>query len=461
MRYLITLSFLTISLFGFDYHLKPYTMTKNVVCFFGLGTEAHENNGGNIANSCYIELKDGYVVVDSGPTYSYAQQAYTIMQNRKNLPVKYIINTSIDESQILGNGFYKEQGAILLGPKGYDENIELTLDKKITPDAFVNTRVVPLDREITKDTKIKCCTMRIDIDKIIEDDDNYLTVYIPDRKLILAGDMIFNNRLPSLNNGRSLLKWIEALKKIENSSWDTIISAHGVKTKRSSLKNTKSYLTMLRDEVRESIKNGSSREDAIENIKMLSFQEDKLYDIWHKKNISLAYDELKNEEKSNPTIALVPPMESKKVDKPKVVQEKEKPKKPEIEKPKEVKKKREPSIQYDNFDTAMRLAKKYKKIVLLKIRSDNCPYCDELDIVMKRSSKIKRMVNANYRMTYLNNSRDKLPLGIEVGLTPALVFIRPDTKEIVMTIKGIRAIGELIDVLKEGIKDGRANGYLK
>jgi glyoxylase-like metal-dependent hydrolase (beta-lactamase superfamily II) len=297
MRIIITLYLLTNSLFSFDYHLKPYTMAENVVCFFGLGAEANQNNGGNIVNSCYAELKDGYVVIDSGPTYSYAQQAYQIMQKRKRLPVRYVVNTSIDDTHILGNSFYKEQGAILIGPKSYDEFRDIKLDQKISSDAFINTRVIPLDRKITKDTKIECCTMRMNINKILDKNDNYLTVSIPDRKLILVGDIIYNNRIPHLKNNRSLLRWIDAIEKIEKSSWDTIISAHGVKTKRNAITSTKSYLLELRDAVMKSIKNGKSRDETINSVKMVSFQDEKLYDKLHRENVENAYNELSKIEK--------------------------------------------------------------------------------------------------------------------------------------------------------------------
>jgi len=80
---------------------------------------------------------------------------------------------------------------------------------------------------------------------------------------------------------------------------------------------------------------------------------------------------------------------------------------------------------------------------------------------MSRNSRIRKIINKNYKAVYLNNSRDKLPLGIEVGLTPSLVFVRPDKRKVVMTINGIRAIGELVDVLNEGVRDAKAHGYLK
>jgi len=461
MRIIITLYLLTNSLFSFDYHLKPYTMAENVVCFFGLGAEANQNNGGNIVNSCYAELKDGYVVIDSGPTYSYAQQAYQIMQKRKRLPVKYVINTSTDDTHILGNSFYKEQGATLLGPKSYDEFKEIKIDQKISSDAFMNTRVIPLDRKITKNTKIKCCTMRMDINKIMKKNDNYLTVYLPDRKLILAGDMIYNNRIPQLKKDRSLLRWIDAINKIEKSSWDTIISAHGVKTKRNAIKSTKNYLLELRDGVIKSLKKRKTKEETVNNLKMVSFKDEKLYNELHRKNVENAYDEL-SKIKIEKLMAIfvakkLADKKKKKRKSPKNVKKKEQPKKKKVIK----KIKRVPKIRYYSYRTALNLARKYKKILLIKIRSDNCSYCNELDRVMSRNSKIRKIINKNYMVVYLNNSRDKLPLGIEVGLTPSLVFVRPDKRKVVMTINGIRAIGELVDVLNEGVRDAITHGYLK
>jgi glyoxylase-like metal-dependent hydrolase (beta-lactamase superfamily II) len=453
MRYIVSLFFITVSVFGFNYHLNPYPIADNVYCFFGLGKEANEINGGNIVNSCYVEIKDGYVVIDSGPTYSYAQQAYNLMQQQKRLPVKYVINTSSDDPHILGNGFYKEQGATILAPKGYDANREPQLAKRITPDAFINTHIIPPDRLITKDTNIKCCSMQITINKIISSDDNYLTVFIPSRNVLFAGDMIYNNRIPALKKGRSLIKWIEALKKIEKQSWERVISAHGTKSRYSALRNTQSYLTILKERVEESIKNGLSKEDAMREIQLLSFIDDSLYDRWHKQNVAVAYDELSK-------------VVSKKVlSTPKKIEQKREKKNQQKEASKKQKSSKknlyEPNIRYHSFSRAIKRAQREKRIVLLKVRSDNCPFCDELDRTLKSNNQVKRLINKHYIMVQMNNSRDHLPLGIQVGVTPSLVFIRPDQKRVEMIIPGIETLSELINVLKEGIKDGKANGYLK
>ena len=97
MRYLISFFIFSVYLYGFNYHLKPYKISEGIHCFFGLPSQVREINGGNMVNSCYVETSEGYIVIDSGPTYSYAQEAYEVMKKKKKLSVKYVINTSSDE----------------------------------------------------------------------------------------------------------------------------------------------------------------------------------------------------------------------------------------------------------------------------------------------------------------------------------------------------------------------------
>jgi glyoxylase-like metal-dependent hydrolase (beta-lactamase superfamily II) len=499
MKFLTTIFLFTISIFAFDYHLKSYIISDGVECFFGLSSTANKTNGGNTINSCYISTDDGFVVIDSGPTYGYAQQAYRVMQNKRHLPVKYVINTSADEIHLLGNEFYRERGATLIGPKGYDKSSRIKLSNSITADTFTNTRLTSLDKKIDSDYTITVGGVDISIKKAIKGSDRYLVVNASSRDIIFVGDILSHNRIPILEKGRSLQGWIDALKMIEKSSWSRIISAHGIRNKRSAIKSTKSYLQTLKKRVTESIKKGIDKEKAIETIKMSSFKEERLYDEWHKKNIAVAYNELEKIVKEIPLTFLSLPVspqlkekeDSKKILKAKV--EKRKPevkkrvvkvKKPEIKKrvvkakKTEVKKrtprmkrakrakreKREkipPITTYYSYETAKYFAKKDKKILMIKVRSNHSPFSDELDGVMQGSRSIRKVMNQNYKMVYLNVSMEKLPLGIKVRRIPSLILIRPDTQKVVMVISGFKTVGELLNRLKAGVKKGKRGGYLK
>ena len=468
MRYFISFFIFSLYLHGFNYHLKPYQISEGINCFFGLPSQVSNINGGNMINSCYVETSEGYVVIDSGPTYSYAQAAYAVMKKKKNLPVKYVINTSWDEVHILGNEFYREMGAKLLGPNGYKENIEtrkvLHLSKKITKDALFNTRVVPLDEYIKSDKRLHFKTMNIDI-KTLHNNDNDLYVYIKEKNIVFAGDLIYNNRIPIINHGRSFLNWLAEIDKLSALEWSDIISAHGYKTRRSALQPTKDYLSFLQNEILKKMHKGASLEKIQTALQSNLFKRDTFYKSWHTKNIMRVYEELKVLEKKKIS------KKTKEVLPFKQVEDKKKPKVTVMVMPKATLQPtlpltsqivvKEINLKYKSFTEALSSGKKDKKIILLKVRSTGCKYCDELDRMISENNKVEKILNQYFEMVEINLDEESIPLDIRIQSTPTLVFIEAENKKVLMKIAGIRALGELVEVLNEAIEDGHNGGYLK
>ena len=484
MRYLMTFFIFSLYAYGFNYHLKPYKISEGIHCFFGLPSQVREINGGNMVNSCYVEISDGYIVIDSGPTYSYAQEAYEVMKKKKNLSVKYVINTSSDEVHVLGNQFYKELGAKLLGPKGYKKYIEskevLYLETRLTKDAFLNTRVVSLDEYIEKEKILNFEKMNVTI-KIFEGDINHLYVHIKEKDIVFAGDLVFNNRLTVLNNGRSLIDWLAELDKLSNLKWSDIISSHGYMTRRSALKNTKSYLSLLKSEILQGIHEGKSREEVLKSVKLPSFQDDKFYKDWHHKNVDRAYNELKifvektavQKEDNRLILKVAEELEKLKRETPRVLISTTKVEvvtivepKPKKMPTKDITLKKEVSlgstkVKYQSFNHALNSAKKNNTIVLIKVRSTVCKYCDQLERIIAKNSKVKKILNKYFELVKINIDNEDVPMGIRVRSTPTLIFVRADNKKVLMQLPGIKALGELLEILNEAVDDGHNAAYLK
>lgn len=456
MRYLLGLIFFSGLLYGFNYHLKPYKISEGIHCFFGLPSEINRFNGGNMINSCYIETSEGYVVIDSGPTYSYAQEAYATMRKIKNLPVRYVINTSTDEVHVLGNEFYKEVGATLIGPKGYKEDLEaktdLFLSKKLSKDAMINTRVIPLD-EYVNEKRLKLDGIEILI-KALEHDDKHLYVYIEAKEILFAGDLIFNNRMVPINNGRSVVNWLKSLEEISELKWVDIISSHGYMTRRTALNLTKSYLTLLTNEVNQSVRAEESIDETLEKVTMSQFSNYKFYEEWQRRNVETVYDELEEiydfEDEEKKEVAVKKNKIVKTVKTVKKLKKKEKPK---------VKKKI--SLRYRTFNQAMALAKKEDKIVLIKVRSTVCKYCDQLERIISKNRKVKKILRQYFELVKVNVDYEDVPMGLYVRSTPTLIFVRADNSKVLMHLTGIRALGELLDILNEAVEDGHNGAYLR
>ncbi|QOP45515.1 MBL fold metallo-hydrolase [Sulfurimonas paralvinellae] len=291
---LLLLSFVLVnSLLSFDYKLQPKEVSSEIHCFFGLPEVMDKRNNGNMSNSCFVNMGTSYLVIDSGPTYQYAAQAYEAMKKIKNLPVSYVVNTHVHDDHWLGNGFYKEHDAKIIGPSIFANlpKEEMTrMQRRISAEAFHGTTqeyptILITDRE------------EIDIDgKIViiksvnhkAHTKNDLFVYIPSKKALFAGDLVFNERLPSLRDG-NINGWIAALQEIKMMDVDYIIGGHGDVVSKKSVDFTYNYLMQLKKEVLQRLDDGEDIGDVVNEVVMPEYKEIPFYDSIHRQNVETAY----------------------------------------------------------------------------------------------------------------------------------------------------------------------------
>jgi len=285
------------SLHGFEYHLKPKKVAEDVYCFFGAPEEISKNNGGNMVNTCFVHTKEGFVVVDSGPTFEYASQAYEQMQKIAKLPVKYVINTHDHDDHWLGNSFYKSKNALLIGPRSYEQNVVVGMTSRMQRilgnELYGKTSIVKLDKIVDDTLTLKIGKRHFMIEKLVKKAHTQgdLIIYLNEEKVLFAGDLVFNDRVTSLRDG-SLIGSIDALKKIDAFKAVVVIGGHGYKTDANSTKILKKYLIEMKKEVMEALDNDISIDQVTQRVIMPEFKNMKLYDVLHSRNIFEAYREL-------------------------------------------------------------------------------------------------------------------------------------------------------------------------
>ena len=289
------LSFL--SLWGFEYTLQPIKVADSTYCFFGALENITKENGGNMVNTCFVQTKEGYVVIDSGPTFSYASQAYDQMQQIAKLPVKYVIITHDHDDHWLGNSFYRSKGALLIGPRTYEQNIvvgmETRMQRTLGSKLYGKTKIVNLDTIVDDNLTLKVGTKTFEIKQLVKKAHTQgdLTVYLPDEKVIFAGDVVFNGRLTSLRDG-SLIGSIKILEQIEALRPKVIIGGHGYRTDVNATKVLKRYLLEMKEEVQKALDDDISMEEITKKVTMPKYKNMKLYDVLHSRNVFEAYREL-------------------------------------------------------------------------------------------------------------------------------------------------------------------------
>jgi glyoxylase-like metal-dependent hydrolase (beta-lactamase superfamily II) len=281
-------------LLAFDYNLKPQDVGEGIYCYFGKPEVMNTNNNGNMVNSCFADLGKTWLVIDSGPTFAYAKEAFGKIEAIKKMPVAAVINTHVHDDHWLGNGFYLSQGADVIGTSAFM--------KEVDPSA-----VTRMERRVSKEayalTTPKLPTTFIDQNRTLHIDGNEIRlikvarkahtsgdilVYLPKMQTLFCGDLVFNDRLPSLRDG-DINGWIETLEMIKAMPLKNIIGGHGDAVGKDATDLTYRYLVQLRSEVKEAIDNDIGIENAVKTVRMPTFSSVGLYNEMQAQNVETAY----------------------------------------------------------------------------------------------------------------------------------------------------------------------------
>ncbi|MGH2277911.1 MBL fold metallo-hydrolase [Aliarcobacter sp. ERUVET-7] len=283
---------------NFDYKLKPQKVSENIWCFFGKTEVPSKENGGFMANSCYIKAKDSYILIDTGANYNFAKQAYEAMQKIEDLKVSTIIITHEHDDHWMGNSFYKDRfNSIIYAPKSinenYNENSKPRIFEILDKNEMENTKVIKADVVVSDEKVINISdkTIKIIPTKLTAHTKDDLIVYLPDEKVIFTGDIIMNQRVTSNRDG-SVIGTLKAIDLINSYDWNTLIAGHGTITDKKATDFTTKYFTLLKTRVLEAIEAGITADEISKVVTMDDFKDIAMFDELNSRNVFDAFREL-------------------------------------------------------------------------------------------------------------------------------------------------------------------------
>lgn len=286
------------SLLAFDYKLEPKQVSPSVWCFFGKLEAPSDANGGHMSNSCYIQTKDSFVVVDSGATYQFALQSYGYMQNIANLPVSTVINTHGHDDHWLGNSYYKEKfNAKLIGTplqdKTYKSGDKTRIHRMTSPEVHKGTTIVKLDQTIDKKTTLNIGGKKISITptglKAHTPDDMF--IFLIDEKVLFTGDLVMNGRITSNRDG-SVIGQIKAHSQLNATGWEVLVPGHGTIVNKDALKESSQYFSLLKSRVTKAIDDDIGAEEISKVVTLPEFKDKAMHKELNRRNVFEAYSEL-------------------------------------------------------------------------------------------------------------------------------------------------------------------------
>ena len=227
-----------------------------------LGSAANRNF---ISNSAFIVTDAGVVVIDALGSPELAQEMLAEIRRITPAPIKYVILTHYHADHIYGLQVLKAAGAEIIAHRDgqsylQSQTAELRLKasrEELFPWIDETTRLVPADRWIAAPTTLHLGGLDVELipagpAHTAED----LVVYVPQLKVLVAGDLVFRGRVPFVGQADSG-SWLKALDKLLQFDTKVIIPGHGAvsNTPREDLQLTRDYLAYLRQTMGEAARN--------------------------------------------------------------------------------------------------------------------------------------------------------------------------------------------------------------
>jgi glyoxylase-like metal-dependent hydrolase (beta-lactamase superfamily II) len=218
-----------------------------------MGSSVNQNF---ISNAGFVVTPAGVVVIDALGSPALATRLVAQIRKLTPLPITHVIVTHYHADHIYGLQTFKALGArILAHPAAKDylnsETARLRLETsriELAPWVNQDTRLVAPDEWIESDKDLVVGDVLFKIKAVgpahtPED----LVVYLPQEKVLFAGDLVFRNRIPYVGQADSR-HWIAALDQLLRFDAQTVVPGHGPYSTqaRKDMQLTRDYLVYLR-----------------------------------------------------------------------------------------------------------------------------------------------------------------------------------------------------------------------
>ena len=205
------------------------------------------------SNAGFVIGDDGVLVVDSFFNVDAAKALVAEIHRLTPKPIRYVVNTHYHADHTGGDQAMRDAGAIIIAHRNVRgwvrvNNINLFGDR-ITPELKARIQALPLpDVTIDKDLTIWLGSRRVAVRTVLGHTGGDLTIFVPDAKVLFAGDMLWRKVPPNLIDG-SVKEWTATdadFAAMPDAAQMTYVPGHGDVANVKDVQDFRSYLLDLR-----------------------------------------------------------------------------------------------------------------------------------------------------------------------------------------------------------------------
>lgn len=206
-------------------------------------------DGSWFLNNAGFIISDDYVVaVDTTGTEARARAFHAALRGVTDRPVQTLINTHAHADHTHGNYMFAPETAIIAHERCRKEVLasNITFLRQAFPTAdFGDPVTAPPTITFTDRAKVFAGELEIQLIHVgPAHTNNDVIAWIPERKLLFSGDLVFNGGTPFAMAG-SVVGWLEALPVLRELGAETIVPGHGEPCTPAVLDEIEAYLRFV------------------------------------------------------------------------------------------------------------------------------------------------------------------------------------------------------------------------
>jgi quinoprotein relay system zinc metallohydrolase 2 len=299
------ISFSGTALLSFPAGAEPLAMeevAEGVFVHTGLHQDATKANHGDIANIGFVVGARGVAVIDTGGSARLGQLLREAVIKVTDLPILYVINTHVHPDHIFGNAAFTQDRPEYIG------HVKLPRQMAVRGDYYMRRLKGFLGEAQAQGTKVVPPTRTVAIGKPVDLDlggrmltltawpqahtNNDLTVLDLKTGILWAGDLVFMERIPSMDG--SLLGWKKVLERLRGIKITKVIPGHGpASASWPAAQDAQSrYFDVLIEGIRPIIKEGGTINRAVATVGKSEADKWVLFDDYNPGNVTNVFVEL-------------------------------------------------------------------------------------------------------------------------------------------------------------------------
>ncbi|QWK20275.1 MAG: MBL fold metallo-hydrolase [Hydrogenobacter thermophilus] len=279
---------------AFSYEMKLKKVDKDIYMVRGEDALPSLKNGGFISNAFAVYTEEGWVVIDTLSTPELSEKFLKELLKVKKAPIKYAIITHYHPDHWYGAKTFKDAKAKIVAHKKLKELYDSGEAKAILEEAnrsfnglYDSVVLVPPDIVVEDNMRLKAGSRTFDIISMTPAHTNSdIVVYMPDRKVLFAGDLVYYKRIPFMGDRNASSKgWEEVLRRIRNMDVKLILGGHNEPMDKKAVDYTLGYITYLRENIRMMKQEGKFIDEIKQALSDSPYKKDAMYQEFHNANI--------------------------------------------------------------------------------------------------------------------------------------------------------------------------------